>query len=284
MVILDGKETAKKLKEEVKAKLDSYYEKGYPKCNLAIVKVGRDPASEVYVRNKTKACEAAGIGGMLIELDENVTQKELDETVVRLSEDDGVHGILVQLPLPDSLDEEQATELVPSEKDVDGFTTESLGKLVVGGDGFLSCTPGGIVYMLKTYGIELKGKHAVIIGRSKIVGKPMALALLNENCTVTVCHSKTFDLKKITSTADILIAAIGRSEFVTADMVKEGAVVVDVGINRTENGLKGDVKFDEVAPKCSYITPVPGGVGPMTVAYLMNNALSAYEKINGLKK
>ena len=283
MILLNGKETAKALKEQVGEKLRAYYEKGLPECKLAIVMVGNNPASEVYVRNKTKACEISGINGELIALPENATQKELNGVVTRLAEDDGVHGILVQLPLPKHLDEDEATELVPYTKDVDGFTSLSLGKLVVNKDGFISCTPGGIVYMLHHYGIELSGKHAVIIGRSKIVGKPMALALLNENCTVTVCHSKTKDLAAVVKTADIVIAAIGKPCFVTADMIKEGAVVVDVGINRTEEGLKGDVDFDSVSPKCSYITPVPGGVGPMTVAYLMHNTLTAYEKILKLK-
>ena len=283
MIILDGKKTAEKLKSEVKLSLDSYYAKGLPNCNLAIILVGDDPASEVYVRNKTKSCEAAGIGGSLIRLPADVSQKELENKVKELAEDKNVHGILVQLPLPKGLDETAATELVPIEKDVDGFTKNSLGALVADVDGFLSCTPGGIIYMLKSYGVALSGKHAVIVGRSKIVGKPMALALLKENCTVTVCHSKTKKLTEILKTADIIVAAVGKSEFIKGDMVKEGAVVVDVGINRTENGLVGDVCYKEVAEKCSYITPVPGGVGPMTVAYLMNNTLTAYKRAVKLK-
>ena len=283
MIILDGKETAKKLKEEVKTKLDGYYEKGYPKCKISIVMVGHNPASEVYVKNKSKACEATDIDGELILLDENVSQEKLNETVRSLAADKSVHGILVQLPLPAHLNADLVTELVPPEKDVDGFTSKSLGELVVGKDGFLSCTPGGIIYMLKNYGIELSGKRAVIVGRSKIVGKPMAFALLNEDCTVTVCHSKTRELEKITSQADILVVAMKKPCYIKADMVKDGAVVVDVGINRTESGLKGDVDFDTVAEKCSYITPVPGGVGPMTVAYLMHNTLVAYEKSLDLK-
>ena len=283
MIILDGKETAKKLKEEIKSKLDTYYEKGYPKCKISIVMVGHNPASEVYVRNKAKACEATDIDGELILLDENVSQEKLNETVKKLAEDKSVHGILVQLPLPAHLNADEVTELVPPEKDVDGFTSKSLGELVVGKDGFISCTPGGIIYMLKNYGIELSGKRAVVVGRSKIVGKPMAFALLNEDCTVTVCHSKTRDLEKITSQADILVVAMKKPCYIKADMVKDGAVVVDVGINRTETGLKGDVDYDDVAEKCSYITPVPGGVGPMTVAYLMKNTLIAYEKSLNLK-
>ena len=285
MIILDGKQTAAKLKSEVKEKLDMYYSQGYQKCNLAIVLVGNDPASEVYVKNKQNSCKEVGIGGVLLRLDESVSQEELEKTITELSIDPSVHGILVQLPLPKNrgFDEFKATELVPLQKDVDGFTTESLGALAVSGKGFVSCTPGGIIYMLKSYGIELAGKHAVIIGRSKIVGKPMSYALLNEDCTVTVCHSKTRGLKEITKTADILVATVGKPLFVTEDMVKEGAVVIDVGINRTESGLKGDVDFENVAKKASYITPVPGGVGPMTVAYLMKNTLTAYEKANEIK-
>ncbi len=277
-IILDGKKTALKLKEEIKTKLDKYYAEGYPKCNLSIVQVGKNPASDVYVRNKATSCEAVGMVGDLIKLDESITQKELDELIVKLSNDDSVHGVLVQLPLPKHLDEDRATELVVAKKDVDGFTTSNLGALVLGNGGYLSCTPGGIVYMLKTYGVELSGKNVVVIGRSKIVGKPMALALLNENATVTVCHSRTKNLAEISSQADIVIVAIGKPNFLKANMVKEGAIVVDVGINRTENGLVGDVDFAEVEPKSSMITPVPGGVGPMTVAYLMQNTLIAYEK------
>ena len=282
-MILDGKETAKVLKEEVKQELDAFYAAGNPKCNLAIVVVGDDPASAVYVRNKGKSCEAVGIGNKLVTLPATSTQEEVEAEIKKLASDKTTHGILVQLPLPKGLDGEKATSLVPSEKDVDGFTVSSLGKLVVGEKGFTSCTPGGIVYMLKRYGVTLKGKHAVIIGRSKIVGKPLALLLLNEDCTVTVCHSKTENLAEITKTADILIAAVGRPEFVTGNMVKDGAVVVDVGINRTENGLKGDVLFEEVEKKASLITPVPGGVGPMTVAYLMKNTLEAYKSQLSLK-
>lgn len=282
-MILDGKETARILKEEVKKELDELYAAGNPKCNLAIVVVGNDPASAVYVRNKFKSCEAVGIGNVSVALPENSTQKDVETEIKKLAEDKSIHGILVQLPLPKGLDGEKATSLVPPEKDVDGFTAMSLGKLVVGEKGFTSCTPGGIVYMLKRYGVTLNGKHAVIIGRSKIVGKPLALLLLNENCTVTVCHSKTENLADITRTADILVAAVGRADFVKGDMVKDGAVVVDVGINRTENGLKGDVLFEEVEKKASLITPVPGGVGPMTVAYLMKNTLEAYKVQLGLE-
>lgn len=276
-IILDGKKASKDLKEEVRLSLDQYYKKGAPKCNLAIIMVGDNPASEIYVRNKAKACEAIGVGGQLIKLSEKITQEELEKYIIAVSKDPKVHGVMVQLPLPPHLDADRATELVPPEKDVDGFTTANLGKLIIGNQGFLSCTPGGIIYLLKNHKIVLAGKNVVIVGRSKIVGKPLALALLNENCTVTVCHSKTKNLASITSKADILIVAVGKPNFITSDMVKYCAVVVDVGINRTPEGIVGDVDFANVERQASFITPVPGGVGPMTVAYLMKNTLHAYE-------
>lgn len=276
MVILDGKKTAEALRQEVRQMLDKAYESADRKCSLAIVMVGNNPASQVYVGNKSKSADACNIDAKTIFLDENITEEQLTKTLNDLGSDDSIDGIIVQLPLPSHLDGDKMTELVPAEKDVDGFTVQSLGKLALGKDGFISCTPAGIVYMLKHYNLPLKGKHAVIIGRSKIVGKPLALALLEEDCTVTVCHSKTQNLKEICQTADILVAAIGRPRFVTADMVKEGAVVVDVGINRTENGLCGDVDFEVCKEKASYITPVPGGVGPMTVAMLMANTAKAF--------
>ncbi len=278
MSILDGKKAAKDLKEEVRVRLSEYYKKGAPKCNLAIIMVGDNPASEIYVKNKAKACEAVGIGGKLIKLSEKTTQDELEKYIKAVCGDKNVHGVMVQLPLPKHLNEDRATELVPPEKDIDGFTTASLGNLVVGKEGFVSCTPGGIIYLLKRNKIVLRGKHVVIVGRSKIVGKPLALALLNEDCTVTVCHSKTRNLADITSKADILISAVGKPNFITADMVNYCAVVVDVGINRTENGIVGDVDYENVSKVASFITPVPGGVGPMTVAYLMRNTFLAYEK------
>lgn len=276
MIILDGKATAKKLKSEVREKLENAYKLTDKRCKLAIVMVGNNPASEVYVGNKSKSATECLIDAETFHLPETATQAEVDNLVTSLSNDKTINGIIVQLPLPKGLDGDRATELVDYKKDVDGFTTVSLGRLALGKDGFVSCTPSGIIYMLKSYNIDLAGKHAVIIGRSKIVGKPLALLMLEENCTVTVCHSKTQNLKEICKTADILVAAIGRPLFVTEDMVKEGAIVVDVGINRTENGLKGDVDFDNVAPKTSFITPVPGGVGPMTVAMLMSNTAKAF--------
>ena len=283
MILLDGKKTATDLKNKIKLELDALYKKGLPRCNLYMVLVGCDPASEVYVRNKTASCAEVGIGGVLIRLPETATQSEVESVVKELAVNDEAHGILVQLPLPEGLDGNGVTALVPPEKDVDGFTAQSLGALVTGEEGFLSCTPGGIVYMLKSYGVNLSGKHAVVIGRSKIVGKPMALALLNEDCTVTVCHRKTERLKEICLSADLIVVAVKSPCFLKADMVKDGAIVVDVGINRTENGLKGDVDFDGVSAKCSYISPVPGGVGPMTVAYLINNTFEAYKKSLGIK-
>lgn len=282
MVILDGKKTSMALKNSVREMLDKAYETTDKRCSLAIVMVGNNPASEVYVGNKSKSAEQCNILAKTYHLPEETSETELVELMNKLGSDENVHGIIVQLPLPKHLDGDKMTELVPSEKDVDGFTAQSLGKLALGKDGFISCTPYGIVYMLKYYNIELKGKHAVIIGRSKIVGKPLALALLEEDCTVTVCHSKTQNLVEITKTADIVVAAIGKPNFVTSDMVKDGAIVVDVGINRTENGLCGDVDFDAVKDKASFITPVPGGVGPMTVAMLMSNTAKAF--MNTLKK
>ncbi|MGN0819531.1 MAG: bifunctional methylenetetrahydrofolate dehydrogenase/methenyltetrahydrofolate cyclohydrolase FolD [Christensenellaceae bacterium] len=282
MIILDGKATAKKLKAEVREKLEKAYKLTDKRCKLAIVMVGNNPASEVYVGNKSKSAAECLIEAETYRLSETATQEEVDNLVKGLSSDESINGIIVQLPLPKGLDGDSSTELVDYKKDVDGFTTVSLGRLALGKDGFVSCTPSGIVYMLKSYGIDLNGKHAVVIGRSKIVGKPLALLLLEENCTVTVCHSRTQNLKEICKTADILVAAIGKPLFVTENMVKDGAIVVDVGINRTENGLKGDVDFDNVAQKTSYITPVPGGVGPMTVAMLMNNTAKAF--LEGLKK
>lgn len=281
MVILNGKETAISLKSSVRAELDNLYKTTDKRCGLAIVMVGNNPASQVYVGNKSKSANECNIDAKTYHLAEETTEAELVALMDSLAKDQNTHGIIVQLPLPKHLDGDKMTELVPFEKDVDGFTTQSLGRLALGKDGFISCTPAGIVYMLKHYNIPLAGKHAVIIGRSKIVGKPLALALLEENCTVTVCHSKTENLAEICSQADILVAAIGKPLFVTENMVKQGAVVVDVGINRTENGLVGDVDFDAVKDKCSFITPVPGGVGPMTVAMLMANTAKAFK--NSLK-
>ena len=245
-------------------------------ATLAVIQVGNDPASSVYVGNKKKACEYIGIRSLAYELPEETTQAELVELINKLNQDDSVHGILVQLPLPKHMCEDNIIKTIAPEKDVDGFHPQSVGALSIGQKGFVSCTPAGVIQLLKRSGIEIEGKECVVLGRSNIVGKPMALLLLRENGTVTICHSKTKDLKEVTKRADILIVAVGRPKMVTADYVKEGAVVIDVGIHRMENQkLCGDVDFDSVEPVASYITPVPGGVGPMTIAMLMNNCVEA---------
>lgn len=269
--IISGKELSAKLKDELKIKVKEFEETYGRKITLAVILVGENPASQVYVKNKIKSTEYVGMRSLAYYLPENSTEKDVEETVLALAKDVNVDGILVQLPLPKHLDEGKILNLIPAEKDVDGFLAENVGKLVIGEERTVACTPFGVMQMLKSTNIPLSGKNAVVIGRSNIVGKPMALLLLQANCTVTVCHSKTVNLKEICANADVLVAAIGRPEFVTADMVKEGAIVIDVGINRTEKGLVGDVKFDEVEKKASYITPVPGGVGPMTIAMLLEN-------------
>ena len=276
--ILDGKALAKKVREELKLKADELKGKGiFPK--LAVIMVGNDPSSKIYVRNKSKACEEVGIEYEEFLLDENTQNEELLSLIEELNNREDVHGILLQSPIPNHLDINLAFRTIKPEKDVDGFHPENIGKLSLNQDCFVSCTPFGIMRMLAEYNIDIQGKHAVVIGRSHIVGKPMIQCLLNKNATVTVCHSKTSNLPQITRQADILVAAIGRAKFVTADMVKENAVVVDVGINRNEEGkVCGDVDFENVSKKASYITPVPGGVGPMTIAMLMNNIIKAAKK------
>lgn len=269
--IIDGKELSQRIKDKLKGDIENFKRNYARDISLAVVLVGDNPASEVYVRNKIKACEYVGIKSLSYRLDKDTSEDEVVKLVQGLSEDKSVDGILVQLPLPKHISEEKVLSHIAPEKDVDGFTSVNIGNLLLGKPCLASCTPQGVITMLKDNNIELSGKHAVVIGRSNIVGKPVSLLLLKENCTVTVCHSKTKDLSSITSNADILVAAIGKAEFVTADMVKEGAVIIDVGINRTEKGLKGDVDFNGVSKKASYITPVPGGVGPMTIATLMEN-------------
>lgn len=271
MSIIDGKAVAKQVKDEVKEKAELFEKKYGRKITLAVVMAGNDPASSVYVKNKIKAAEYVGIKSLSFLLPENVSQKQAEETVSSLAKDDTVDGILVQLPLPKGLDEYAITDLIPAEKDVDGFTAENVGKLLLGKPCVVSCTPKGVITLLKSVNATLSGKNAVVIGRSNIVGKPMSALLLAENCTVTTCHSKTSNLKEICKNADIIVAAIGKPDFVKGDMVKNGAIVIDVGINRTEKGLVGDVCFDEVKDKAEYVTPVPGGVGPMTIASLMQN-------------
>ena len=275
--IIDGKAISLAIKDELKEKVAEYKNKGID-ITLAVVKVGNDPASAVYVRNKEKACEYVGINSRTLALPEETTQEELLNIVRELNEDDTVNGILVQLPLPKHIDESEILLAINSTKDVDGFHPVNVGKMVIGEDTFLPCTPAGIIEMLKLSDIDIEGKECVVIGRSNIVGKPMSLLMLKENATVTIAHSRTKDLKEVTKRADILVAAIGKPKFVTADYVKEGAVVIDVGMDRDENGkLCGDVDFESVEPKVSAITPVPGGVGPMTVTMLLVNCLRSVE-------
>ena len=275
MKILDGKAVSLKVKESVKVRADELKKFGV-EPTLAVVLVGEDKASQTYVRAKEKACNEYGIKSVAHRLSENTTQNELLALINVLNLDDSIHGILVQLPLPKHIDTNVVLAAIDPRKDVDGFHAVNVGKLVGGLDGFVPCTPLGVMEILKEYGIDVAGLNAVVIGRSNIVGKPMANLLLNASATVTVTHSKTKNLKEICKNADLIVAAIGKPFFLKTDMVKDGAVVVDVGINRLDDGrLVGDVDFDEVAPKCSYITPVPGGVGPMTIAMLLNNTILA---------
>ena len=275
MKILDGKAVSLKVKESVKVRAEELKKFGV-EPTLAVILVGEDKASQTYVRAKEKACNEYGIKSVAHRLSENTTQAELLALINVLNLDDSIHGILVQLPLPKHIDTNTVLATIDPAKDVDGFHAVNVGKLVSGLDGFVPCTPLGVMEILKEYGIDVAGLNAVVIGRSNIVGKPMANLLLNASATVTVTHSKTKNLKEICKNADLIVAAIGKPFFLKADMVKDGAVVVDVGINRLDDGrLVGDVDFDEVAPKCSYITPVPGGVGPMTIAMLLNNTILA---------
>ena len=275
MKILDGKAVSLKVKESVKVRADELKKFGI-EPTLAVVLVGEDKASQTYVRAKEKACNEYGIKSVAHRLSENTTQAELLALINVLNLDDSIHGILVQLPLPKHIDTNVVLAAIDPRKDVDGFHAVNVGKLVSGLDGFVPCTPLGVMEILKEYGIDVAGLNAVVIGRSNIVGKPMTNLLLNASATVTVTHSKTKNLKEICKNADLIVAAIGKPFFLKADMVKDGAVVVDVGINRLDDArLVGDVDFDEVAPKCSYITPVPGGVGPMTIAMLLNNTILA---------
>jgi methylenetetrahydrofolate dehydrogenase (NADP+) / methenyltetrahydrofolate cyclohydrolase len=275
--IIDGKRISAEIKDELKAKAAKLKQQGI-EITLAVVQVGNDPASSVYVGNKKKACEYIGIRSLAYELPEETTQEELIDLVEKLNKDTSVNGILVQLPLPKHIDEDTIIKTISPLKDVDGFHPQSVGALSIGQKGFVSCTPAGIVQLLKRSGVELEGKECVIIGRSNIVGKPMALLMLRENATVTICHSRTKNLKEVAKRADILIVAIGKPLFVTKDFVKEGAVVIDVGIHRNENNkLCGDVDYEDVLPLVSAITPVPGGVGPMTIAMLMNNCVEAVQ-------
>lgn len=271
--MIDGKKISQEIKDELREKMEELKRKGESRC-LAVIQVGEDPASSVYVNNKKKACEYIGIDSESYHLPEETTEAELLELIDALNRKPEVNGILVQLPLPEQIDEDKILLAISPEKDVDGFHPVNVGNLSIGRPGFVSCTPAGVIQLLRRSGIGIEGKECVVLGRSNIVGKPMAMLLLRENGTVTVCHSRTKNLKEITKRADILVAAIGKPKFINADYVKEGAVVIDVGIHRNENGkLCGDVDFESVAPHCAAITPVPGGVGPMTIAMLMHNCV-----------
>lgn len=276
--LIDGKKISQEIKDELKEKVAEYRKEG-KKAALAVVQVGNDPASSVYVRNKKNACAYIGIESVSYEIPEETTEEELLQLIDELNGREDINGILVQLPLPEHIDEEKIILAISPEKDVDGFHPQSAGAMMIGSRGFLPCTPAGVIQLLKRSGVEIEGKHCVVIGRSNIVGKPMAMLMLRENATVTIAHSRTKNLKELCRQADILIVAVGKPKFITADYVREGAVVIDVGIHRLEGKkLCGDVDFDSVEPHASAITPVPGGVGPMTIAMLMNNCVETMER------
>lgn len=278
MQILDGKNTAKKIRQELKGEIERRKsEDSSFNLTLSVILVGNDPASEVYVNNKIKACANVGITSLLVRLENGVSEDEIIEKIEELNKDASVDGILLQLPLPKGYDEDKIINRIHPSKDVDGLTIAQQGRLYSGADGLAPCTPSGVIRLMKEYGIELKGKNAVVIGRSILVGKPLFNLLLNENATVTICHSRTANLVEHTKQADIICVAVGKPRMLTEDMVKEGAVVVDIGINRTAEGLVGDVDFENVSKKASFITPVPGGVGPMTIATLLTNTLKAHD-------
>lgn len=277
-VVISGKEVAASIKDELKVEVESLKKNGItPK--LTVILVGDDPASHSYVRGKEKACKEVGIESQIILMDENISQANLLSEIDNLNRDNSVHGFLVQLPLPKHIDEMKVINAISPEKDVDGFHPITVGKMMIGEKSFLPCTPHGIIELIKRTGTDIKGKHAVIVGRSNIVGKPVALLLLREHATVTICHSKTEDLKKVTKQADILIVAVGKPELITEDYVSKGTIVIDVGTNRLDNGKwAGDCEFDGVSKVASYITPVPGGVGPMTITMLLKNTIEAAKK------
>lgn len=280
--IIDGKQIAKEVRAEIAAECAELKKKGIVP-GLAVVIVGTDPASQVYVRNKKKACEEVGFRSEVFELPEETTEEELLALVKKLNEDVNIHGILVQLPLPKHLDDEVIIANIDPKKDVDAFHPSNVGKIMIGNYDFLPCTPAGVMVLLEKSGIDVSGKECVVVGRSNIVGKPQAMLLLHANGTVTICHSRTKDLAEVTRRADILVVAIGKADFITGDMVKDGAVVIDVGMNRKADGkLTGDVDFATVEPKASYITPVPGGVGPMTITMLLRNTLTSAKKHAGI--
>ena len=274
-VIMNGKEVAQKVRNELKEEVSNLKKQGKI-LKFAVIMVGDNSASKIYIKNKSKACEEVGIDCEEYILDANIQMQELLDLIKKLNNRNDIHGILLQSPIPKHLDIDEAFRTIAPEKDVDGFNPVNVGKLCLGQDGFIACTPLGVMKLLEEYNIDIEGKNAVVIGRSNIVGKPMLQCLLNKNATVTICHSKTSNLLEITKNADIIVAAVGRERFLKADMIKDGAVVIDVGINRLENGtICGDVDFENVKEKASYITPVPGGVGPMTVAMLMSNIVKA---------
>ena len=275
--IIDGKNIALRVREGLMPRVEALKEKGKIP-GLTVVLVGENPASQIYVRNKERAAEKLGYKSEVIRMEETATQQELLDVVLRLNADESVDGILVQLPLPKHMDEQAILAAIDPNKDVDGFHAMNAGRLMNGEKGFVACTPKGVMRLLEEMGVELSGKNAVVVGRSNIVGKPMALLLLQKNCTVTIAHSRTKNLKAVTKNADILVVAVGKANFITGDMIKEGAVVMDVGINRVDGKVCGDVHFDSAAQVASYITPVPGGVGAMTIAMLMENALEAAEQ------
>ena len=282
-VVIDGKATAAKIRASVKNDCDKIFAVHGKRPKLAIVLVGDNPASQIYVASKERACAEVGMESVVVRLPENSDQNTVEKTVSELCLDETINGVMVQLPLPKTLNEKPVLELIPFEKDVDGLTSANAGRLFHGEKCLVPCTPKGVIALLKEYDIQLSGKNAVIIGRSNLVGKPLSILLLNENCTVTVCHSKTERLSDFTKKADILVIAIGKDRFVKSDMVKPDAVVIDVGINRTEDGLHGDVDYQSVKEIVGYITPVPGGVGPMTVAMLLQNTVEAFNFQNSDK-
>lgn len=275
--IIDGKAAAARIKSDVRARAAAVYEKRGTRVGLAVIRVGNDPASAIYVRNKIKACDECGIASFVHELPKDTSFSELCELIDALNSDSAVDGILVQLPLPEHLDERKVMARISPRKDADGFHTVNAGKLFLGERGTVACTPRGIMELIRSTGIKIAGKHAVVVGRSSIVGKPVAMLLLRSDATVTVCHSRTVNLAEYTRQADILVVAVGKKRFITADMVKRGAVVIDVGMNRDSTGLYGDVDFPAVKDVAGYITPVPGGVGPMTVAMLLANTVDGAE-------
>ncbi len=283
--IIDGKQVSAQIKEQVRQETEALTQKTGKKPGLAVVIVGNDPASRVYVNNKKKACEAVGFQSFEYALPEDTTQAELLELVETLNADKNINGILVQLPVPKQINDKAIINAISAEKDVDAFHPENVGRIMIGEYAFLPCTPAGVMELIDSTGVEISGKNCVVIGRSNIVGKPMAMLLLHRSGTVTICHSRTQNLASITREADILVAAVGKANFVTGDMIKEGAIVIDVGMNRLENGkLCGDVNFEEAEKKAAYITPVPGGVGPMTIAMLMKNTLTAFKAQNQLNE